>query len=937
LWFSRNLLITGVDVNFSPFPWERFFERLYAWYPKVAGGSDRSNNFSSLPYIAIQAILSLLPIDIITVEKLSYVFWMFFSGLAMYWMITSFIDNSFKYKSLTGLFGSVIYMFNFYQPFLWVRLQLAVAALVLFPIFLSIIHQIYNSKLSLIKSSFYIVCISFIAAPIGIQPPLIYAMLLMLVFFIIYESLLKLRSESVRTIFFKFVTSIMLIVLFFIGGSFWFIPLISFIIFSGYINTGVGLEVYSVNKLLEWVSKSTSFLNIFRLFGDVSYFESWGGERYLEMFKIYETNPILIFLSFLLPLLVFGSFLFYKKNNYIRFFIIIVLGSLFLSKGTHQPFGGIYSWLIKHAPSFWIQRAPWQKFTAITIIGYAFLGGFFIVQLFDLFVKFISSRFKNRNLLLLKFVPYIILIILLITLVGFNFFFLFGHMFPSNDRGTGFNHKYNLSFHIKFPDYIYELKSKINLEKDYYKILLLPDDKTNVYSWGYGGTADITDILFNKGIIQRLYGEGYAPPQTVELLYQLFINELYYGNSTDPILLRLLGVKYILQRNDFRYNFYGDTDSPYFIKQALKKYKDITLAFSKGKWDLYRIDKTYPMVYVPQTNIVYNEVESIYSLNKIPIEPKNMIGLFSDSSSSDEILYDWKIDTSVGLYNVSVSDGNQFKFDWRENEKRPDKTVIYSRYYKDSKVIIGTKNNEENDTLSFDNSRRWTGFDSTLIFLVTGKEPFIIESIIENNNQLSDIIGVWWKKNWIGAGSMREVNFPIVIPPHQKVIIQVGHIITGQLQIRSLFDKISHIQSSTLNQVNPTITFDRVSPVKYKVKILHSKKSFPLIFLEGYHSGWKAYINNESSNKISFLNTWFLKEINSKYHTYANSYANAWFINPQEICDSSFCSRNSDGTYNMNLILEFWPQRLFYIGIVISVLALMISGGLVLYERKKRN
>src|SRR3989344_5297303 len=49
LWFKPNTLISSVDVNQTFFPNERFIDRTYLWYPKVAGGSDRANDIGSLP------------------------------------------------------------------------------------------------------------------------------------------------------------------------------------------------------------------------------------------------------------------------------------------------------------------------------------------------------------------------------------------------------------------------------------------------------------------------------------------------------------------------------------------------------------------------------------------------------------------------------------------------------------------------------------------------------------------------------------------------------------------------------------------------------------------------------------------------------------------------------------------------------------------------
>ena len=59
-------------------------------------------------------------------------------------------------------------------------------------------------------------------------------------------------------------------------------------------------------------------------------------------------------------------------------------------------------------------------------------------------------------------------------------------------------------------------------------------------------------------------------------------------------------------------------------------------------------------------------------------------------------------------------------------------------------------------------------------------------------------------------------------------------------------------------------------------------------FSESYHKDWIAYVDG--------------REVES--HLMANGYANAWYI-------------NKTGTFE--IILDFWPQKLFYIGSAISL------------------
>lgn len=95
--------------------------------------------------------------------------------------------------------------------------------------------------------------------------------------------------------------------------------------------------------------------------------------------------------------------------------------------------------------------------------------------------------------------------------------------------------------------------------------------------------------------------------------------------------------------------------------------------------------------------------------------------------------------------------------------------------------------------------------------------------------------------------------------------------------------------------------------------------------------------NNLPDGKI--WETWFVSKSGKKEsktiqlpdsnHLVANGYANSWIIKPEEICrDNNNCVKNLDGTYDFELVVDFWPQRLFYLGLLISGGALV---GCIIY------
>lgn len=84
-------------------------------------------------------------------------------------------------------------------------------------------------------------------------------------------------------------------------------------------------------------------------------------------------------------------------------------------------------------------------------------------------------------------------------------------------------------------------------------------------------------------------------------------------------------------------------------------------------------------------------------------------------------------------------------------------------------------------------------------------------------------------------------------------------------------------------------------------------------------------IQNDNLPTGAFYETWFQKPIgNNDTHATANGYANSWLLNAENICaNNSLCHQNADGTYDVEIVMEFWPERLYYLGGIISIATLI--------------
>jgi hypothetical protein len=133
------------------------------------------------------------------------------------------------------------------------------------------------------------------------------------------------------------------------------------------------------------------------------------------------------------------------------------------------------------------------------------------------------------------------------------------------------------------------------------------------------------------------------------------------------------------------------------------------------------------------------------------------------------------------------------------------------------------------------------------------------------------------------------------------------------------------------------LTFKRINPTKYLVKITDAKLPFWLVFNEGFSNNWKLYafkqknkdrrplfdiiesypdLNIKEAKPSGEFNAedikWLWKKPLNIKNYIVNGYANGWYIEPKKL-----------GLGNeVILIIYFLPQSIFYLGLSVSILAL---------------
>ncbi|MBI4708273.1 MAG: hypothetical protein HY761_10190, partial [Candidatus Omnitrophica bacterium] len=83
----------------------------------------------------------------------------------------------------------------------------------------------------------------------------------------------------------------------------------------------------------------------------------------------------------------------------------------------------------------------------------------------------------------------------------------------------------------------------------------------------------------------------------------------------------------------------------------------------------------------------------------------------------------------------------------------------------------------------------------------------------------------------------------------------------------------------------------------------------------------KGTIQNDNISDGHFYDTWSLDAIDDKYHQIANGYANYWQIDIEYLKKTfpGTLRENPDGSYDLEVIVEFWPQKVLNISRVITI------------------
>jgi hypothetical protein len=132
----------------------------------------------------------------------------------------------------------------------------------------------------------------------------------------------------------------------------------------------------------------------------------------------------------------------------------------------------------------------------------------------------------------------------------------------------------------------------------------------------------------------------------------------------------------------------------------------------------------------------------------------------------------------------------------------------------------------------------------------------------------------------------------------------------------------------------PTISYEAISATNKIVKISKIAGPTNILMSETYNSLWGITPSTGNSIRDLFGGSYLSDDV----HYIANGWQNGWYIDPEDICknNSNSCSKNDDGSYDIELSILFRPQKFVLIGSGVAVVSLLTTLAFVVIIKFRR-
>lgn len=654
-------------------------------------------------------------------------------------------------------------------------------------------------------------------------------------------------------------------------------------------------------------------MNSFRYMG---YWAWWSGMSpghfYIPFAKIFNSNYVFILYSFFPAILAYLAvnlihFFNPKTKKIIIFWLVVFMVSIFVSKGTVSPGGGIFEFLWNNLPMFKIYRDPWAKFTPLIIISSVVLSAILLDK--------VVRRIKYAGLALI--------VLLFVHL----YYFAFHDFIYYNDNfGT------MRTLQVNVPNYWKEYSEYMRENKLIKRNLIYPKapNGSHLFKEGFSSAFPFASLASRQPlIIFPNFGDtGNSNDKIVKDFYD---DNLKYNNS----YLGFFNIGYITQQNDYNWpSGYVDTPSPSAMEEILgssnflKKEKDFGIFNSEylRKIDFGR-DKSFEEKERIKEELLNRSAVDVYRVRDPYFIPRLYI-------STNAIVSGRPIENFPAII---------FSQDWQARS-----TVFFAGQNMGKEGILEKLKKLK---MAGGQTAPCAGEGGVMMPTVEFKKinPTKYRIRVHGANGVfplvfSESFHDGWK-----AYLNQNVNLKMQ-NDNSKLKIDNYKILDGNAEDQATR---SELQDDIDNGYVTPASLEKLEGAGEK-EIRHMKwvdGKEVLDYVEKYNidfvsKNFQGTIQNDNLPGGNIFETWFQKPIdNNANHLVANGYANSWVIDTNSVCDpknnssnssGANCVRNPDGSYDFEIVVEFWSQRLFYIGLVISGLTLLGCITYLAYDYRKR-
>ena len=845
---------------------EYYFSVPFVWTEAGAEGLGQYSTFFlwGWPLSFLISIGALVGFSFAFLERIIYLLPILILGVIGIWKV----GREFRLSNLSCFISCFFYLSNTYILLLIDGGQLSIAlAYAWFPMcFLLLKKSTKNGIKNKILSGLAIAILGFF------DIRFIYILGLLGLMLFLYQ-LLLIEKKNLISFFITWIKTILSLTFIFLGLHFyWLYPFlmvpISSSMYQYFIQTSFTNFVNSGHSLLALAPHW--YINVFGKITSLKF----------EFIFI----PILVFLAPLLRI----------RNRETGFWLIIAVSSVFLSKGSGEPFPQLYMWLFNYVPGFSLFRDP-TKFFFLVMFSYSILIGISV----DEIVKRLGTNTKKGYLFVALIVFYLLFLIRPV---------IFGEMtgtlsipplqkeYSSLARLLDSDKTFGRVFWIPhFPDLGYadsihpRVEAAIAVQK-------------RTFGVGTVGTYETFNFLRESPYMGEIFDIAgieyiaYPPlnpkrddmhPENVRY-YSLFSDQLAkrpWLSQVSSSLIPLYKVKNHQDKFFITPNVWWVIGSDSLLNEATKsanlKLAKNALIFTEEHQGLgQRIDE------LPQAKIVLNDKTSV-DLAASFINPADLIFPASQLSFNPDKSGWWKrgvgdliswrnfLQTKYGIDNQDFDLGGG----WAVSEKEL-KLKVESEKFKQGKILLTrVMESSRSGQVSFYQNGELIGRVETKKAL-TNMRWFEIGQLSLNNSNI--------KMETLG-----DINIVNALASIDK-----AEWMNYQDKSQNLQDRIVNFDEEVLsNDTVPQISYQKINPSKYLVNVSNLTSSSFLIFSEAYDSFWK--IEGKSALPVYALLDGFRIDRNGQY------------------------------------VVEFEAQKYVYPGLIVSGLSLLIVSFLLIRSSKR--